>query len=316
MKLQLVIGDTELEIGLDKFVLSMPYPKKLQVDVPHKLTQEELDKYALEKYEFVDQMHFIKDIVVENFKHHVVHTKNKDMKRYNVFSDDNSLMFVLSIGFCFGTGVLNIEINPSKLKTEQWEDLIDWLDNFFKKGYTDFYTKAVISHAEFFVDVLGEDISSLVLIDNTRRISTRHKGTTSYLGKRKSARVSTMYDKAKQLKLDEELIRVEARINPKSLRLQNLVEGHQISPFSNDLIVNINQLQSIAKAMEKAHFASRIKEFGLNGSGINKHTRKLIYKELQENAVNWWKPELFWSIHKEQLKQFHPMNYLPDLVIK
>jgi hypothetical protein len=309
MRIQIEIEGTQVELGLDKFVLSMPYPKKLKAELPKKLTSEQIEQHITEKAEFVANMHYIKNIVVDNFKHYLVPSKNKDTKRYNVFFDDGGLMFILSVGFCFGTGVLNIEINPSKLNQKQWQELTNWFDIFFNKGYEEFYTKAVVSHAEFFVDVPEEDISNLVLIDDTRRISTPYEGNT-YLGKRESPRVSLMYDKAKQLELDEKLVRVEARINPKSLRLQDLVEGNQISPFGNDLVVNINQLQSISIAHGKAQFATRIKELGLNGSGIGKHSRKSIFAQLQKNAVSWWKPELFWSIHKDQLKGFNLLGKL------
>lgn len=314
MKVEMVVGDVNVEVGLDRLVLAIPYPKKLKDDLLNPITAIQLAKYEAEKAEFVSAMHYIKNLVVENLKSHVINTKSKDLKRYHVFFDDGGLMCIFTLGFCFGTGVINLELNPSKLSPKQFSELFSWLDLFFNLGYQELYTKAVVSHAEFFVDAVGEELSSLVILDNSRRKTTPHKGTT-YIGRRGAACVTTMYDKAKEQKVEGKLVRVEARINRKDIRFQDLVEHDLFNPFGNVLVVNVNQVQLAAKAYGKSHFLNRIKEFGLNGCGINIHTRKKILAKLQQNTATWWQSKLFWKEHRCLLQKFKPELFGADYTI-
>jgi hypothetical protein len=307
MKVEMIVGSTKVEIGLDKLVLSMPYPKKLSADSQNPISAAHLAQYESEKSEFIAMMHYIKNMVLDNFKCHVKPPKNKDLKRYTAFFDDGGLMCTFMLGFCFGTGVINLEINPSKLTQNQYVELFGWLDIFFNHGYQELYSKATVSHAEFYVDVIGEDLSNLVMIGNSRRTNTIYKGTT-YHGKRTAPKVTALYDKAKQTEIEGKLVRAEARINRNDIRFQDLVEYDLFNPFDNVLVANVNQLQSVASQHGKAQFTNRIKQLGLNGCGINIHTRKKIFADLEQNTVDWWEPDLFWAKHRELLSTFKPME--------
>ena len=305
MKVEMVVGDVKVEVGLDKLVLAMPYPKKLKADISNPITAIQIAQYESEKAEFVSAMHYIKNMVVDNFKCHPKITKNKDLKRYSVFFDEGGLMCTFLLGFCYGTCVINLEVNPSKMNPKQWKEFISTIDGFFNLGYKELYTKAVVSHAEFFIDVPDEDLSGLVLIDNSRRNTSTYK-TTTYQGKRGSPLVATMYDKAEQQKIEGNLVRVEARINRNDIRFQDLVENDLFNPLSNSLVVNVTKLKSIAQEFNKSQFVNHIKEFGLSSSGINKYTRKKMLARLKENTTSWWQPELFWATHREMLMKFRP----------
>ena len=307
MKVEMIVGGTNVEVGLDRLVLAMPYPKKLNGDLLNPVTANQIAQFESEKAEFVSAMHYIKNMVVDNLKNHVTKTQSKDIKRYHVFFDDGGLMCTFLLGFCFGTGVINLEINPSKLTTKQFSELFSWLDSFFNLGYQELYTKAVVSHAEFYVDAVGEDLSSLVMLDDSRRTMTCHKGTT-YIGKRGAPNVTTIYDKAQEQDIEGKLVRVEARINRNDIRFQDLVEHDLFNPFGNVLVVNVNQLQSAANELNKPQLSTLIKELGFGGCGMNKHARKKMFALLQENTVPWWQPELFWAAHRELLMMFKPIN--------
>lgn len=302
------VGNKDVEVGFDKFVLSMPYPEEPKGDSHNPISKAQMVQYEHDKSEFIAAMHFIKNMALDQFKCHVKPTQNKDLKRYSVFDNDEDgggLICTFKLGFCFGTGVINIEINPSKLTPKKYAELIGWFDIFFSHGYEELYSKATVSHAEFFVDVIGEDLSDLVMLDNSRRTNTIYKGTV-YRGKRASKNVTTLYNKAEESKIDGKLVRVEARINRNDIRFQDLVEFDLFNPFSNVLVVDVNQLQSIASKYGKSTFVTRIIDFGLNKSGINLRTRKKLFAELEQNTVDWWEPDLFWTKHRELLSKFRP----------
>lgn len=303
----MIVGSKKVEIGLDRLVLSMPYPKKFSSDIQNPISAAQMAQYEHERSEFISTMHCIKNMVVEDFKCHIKPTKNKNLKRYTAFFDDGGLMCTFMLGFNFGSWVINLEINPSKFTQKQYTELLGWLDIFFNHGYQELYSKATVSHAEFYVDVIGEDLSNLVMIDNSRRTNTIYKGTT-YHGKRTAPKVTVLYDKAKQTEKEGKLVRAEARINRNDIRFQDLVEYDLFNPFGNVLVVNVNQLQSVASKHGKSQFTSRIMELGLNKCGINLRTRKKLFADLEQNTVDWWEPDLFWAKHRELLSTFKPME--------
>lgn len=140
-----------------------------------------------------------------------------------------------------------------------------------------------------------------------RRTTTKHKGTT-YQGKRGSRLVGTMYDKAKEQNKDGQLVRIEIRIKRRDIKLKDLVEHDLFNPFSNFLVVDVNQLQSVAKGLNNPQLANQIKEWGLFDAIANKHSRESMLARLKEVAVPWWQPELFWATHRELLQKLKPEN--------
>lgn len=304
-EVELVVGGSKVQAGLDRMVLGIPYPKLSKHDAQTPPSQDELADIATMQKEFHASMKHIGNMIKVTGNHHVSNTQNKDLKRYKALTDDGSLICIFTLGFSFGTGVINLEINPSKMTQEtQWE-LIALLTVSFDGGYQEFYESCVVSHAEFYVDVPGADLSRLVLIDEGRRTTTKHKSTT-YHGRRESHLVGTMYDKAKQLKQGGQLVRTETRIKRRDIKLKGLVEHDLFNPFSTFLVVDVIQMQLLADKLGEAYLANQIKELGLYESVKNKHARKTILAHLKEVAVPWWQPELFWAAHRELLLQFKP----------
>lgn len=302
------VNDTKVQVGLDKFVLGLPYPRLAKTDDNNPPSQDEVGDVAAERNEFVAQMMHIKNMIEVTGKYFVKKTKNKDLKRYYVLSDDDeSLVCIFSLGFNFGTGVINLEFNPSKMTTDKWGDLLALLSVTFDGHYQEFYERCVVAHAEFYVDVPDEKLSNLVLIGERRGTTTKCEDST-YLCKRSSPKVVTMYDKAKEQKQDGELVRVEVRINRREIYFKDLVENCLFNPFCNLLVLNVNQLQSAAQSWDH-QLASKIKEWGLFEAVKNKHARKMILAELRKNVMPWWQPELIWAVHKDLLLKFKP-NYI------
>lgn len=305
-EVEMVVGGSKVQAGLDRMVLGIPYPKLSKHDVLNPPpSQDELADIAAMQKEFHASMKHIGNMIKVTGNHHVSNTKNKDLKRYKVLSDDGSLICVFSLGFSFGTGVINLEINPSRMTADKWSEFLGLLSVIFDGHYQEFYERSVVSHAEFYVDVPGADLSRLVLIDEGRRTTTKHKSTT-YHGRRESHLVGTMYDKAKQLNHEGQLVRIEARINRRDIAFKGLVESNLFNPFSTLLVVDVNQVQLLADNFGQAHLANQIKEWGLFDAISNKHARKAMLARLKEVTVPWWQPELFWAVHRELLLQFKP----------
>lgn len=119
-KVEMIVGGSKVQVGLDRMVLGIPYPKLSKHDVLNPPGHEELVEVDEKRKEFHASMKHIGNMIKVTGNHHVSNTKNKDLKRYKVLSDDDSLICVVSLGFSFGTGVINLEINPSKMTKETW----------------------------------------------------------------------------------------------------------------------------------------------------------------------------------------------------
>lgn len=305
-KVEMIVGEGKVQVGLDRMVLGIPYPRYPKHDVLNQPSQDDVALVQDNQKAFHAKLLHIRTMIESSCQFHVSATNNRDLKRFKVLSDlDGSLVCIFSLGFSFGTGVINLEINPSKMTTDNCDELKGLLSVTFDGHYQEFYEQAVVSHGEFCIDVHGENLSSLVLIDEGRRTTTQYKGTT-YHGRRTSRLVATMYDKAKQLKQGGQLVRIEARINRRDIAFKGLVESNLFNPFSTLLIVDVNQMQLLADNFEQPYLVNQIKEWGLYESVKNKHARKALLTRLKEVAVPWWQPELFWEAHRELLLQFKP----------
>lgn len=203
---------TKIKVGLDRMVLGIPYPRLSKTDVDKPPSQDQLIALEHQRKEFVATMKHIINMIEIPGQCHCAKTQNKDLRRYHVLSANGALVCVFSLGFTFGVGVINLEINPSKMSADKWGELLALLSVSFDGHYAEFYDRCVVAHAEFYVDISDEQLANLVLIDEGRRTTTKFKGTT-YHGKKGSRLVGTMYDKAKEQKQNGLLVRIEIRIN-------------------------------------------------------------------------------------------------------
>lgn len=304
MKIDIAVGEKHVQVGLDRMVIGFPPPKPPKHDAQNPPSQELLAHMDAQKKQFVSHMKHI-ETMAKLGPHFVQKIKGANLQRISVKSDDGEILFTITLGFSYSTPVINIELNPSKISHDKWEELLDLLSVMFNGHYYELYSRGVVSHAEFFVDVIGENLSGLVLIDTGRRIHTNYKGTT-YHGGRYSRLVGVLYDKAKELGVGGQLVRFEVRLNRRDMQFGYLVETPPPNPLSNFLVVHVNQLQSVANEWNNPKLANHIKELGLYGAVKNKHAREAILAKLQENAVPWWKPDLFWAAHRELLLKFKP----------
>lgn len=300
----IVTKGKKIRAGLDKMGLGLPYPK-LQNHDGENPTAEALNILDAQKKQYVSGMKHIESIILMG-KFHLAKTSNKDLKRYRVLSEeDNALLCVVTLGFSYGTGVINFEFNPSKLTPANFAEISSLLTLMFYDHYDELYSRSVVSHAEFFVDVSGEKLSSLVLIDSGRRKVTKYRGTT-YLGRRGSRNVGIMYDKAQEQKKEGHLVRIEARLNRRDIRFKDLVEQDLCNPLSTLLVLDVIQVQEIANAWNSPHLGNKIVEYGLYGAVKNAPSRKAIWEYLTEHAAPWWQPDLFWGVHRKLLMKLKP----------
>lgn len=305
-EIEIEIAGSKIQIGLDRLVLGIPFPIKPKSEESNPATQEQIAQFQTEKNEYVTHMKHIESVITKFCPYHCSKSKNKDSKRYRVLSEvDAGLICILTLGFTYGTGLINLEVNPSRLTPDRWAELHGLLSVMFNDHYEELYTKGVVSHAEFYVDIPGTKLSSLVLIDNSRRTTTLYKDTT-YHGKRGARQVATMYDKAKEQKQKGKLIRIETRINRRDIRFHDLVETDLFNPFSNLVVADVILLHSIAQKMNAPKLATQIKELGLYSSVKNAPARHALFAQLKENAVPWWKPETIWTAHRKLLIRLRP----------
>jgi hypothetical protein len=286
-------------------VIGLPYPKLPKVNELNPAPQEEIALIDTSQKKFVAEMKYI-ECMIKLEPYHCAKGKNKDLKRYMVKSDSSGeLLFIVTLGFDYGTGVTNFELNPSKFTPEKLDETLMILSGMFNYDYRELFSRGVVSHAEFYVDVYGEHLSDLVLIDTGRRATTHYKGTT-YQGKRTSPLSVIMYDKAKEQKQPGEHVRIEARIKRRDIPFKALVELDLFNPLSNLLVIKVNQLHSIANEFKAPQLANHIIELGLYRAVANKHARKEILARIKDNVVPWWQPEMLWASHRQQLQQLKP----------
>lgn len=115
-----------------------------------------------------------------------------------------------------------------------------------------------------------------------------------------------MYDKAKEQKQDGNRVRIESRLSRRDILWQELIVNDPFNPFCNCLVVDANQLHSMAIAVKNPILPSMIREYGLSGAVANKYARKSILTHLEKNSAPWWKPDLYWAAHRELLQKLKP----------
>lgn len=294
---------------LDKFAVGFKCPPIPKGEWGAKLTEEEKHVIHSQRALYLAKLKHIEKMIKLG-KYFVQKTGEKGLRRYCVLSEfTDAPLFYVQLGCIKGTWVINFEWNPSKLSLEGGAEFLGNLESMLYDHYDELYYKGVVSHAEFAVDVYGVEISNVVLIEKGRK-SFCKEGSTAYSGRRSSPHVLTVYDKAKQLGEPGDMVRIEARIKRRDITFRQLVEEAPIgNPFGNAIIVDVNRLQLIAAEFGKPELATHIMELGLYGAVKNKQLRLKIYSRLQEVAVEWWKPEQFWSNHQTLLKGLHPHQY-------
>lgn len=295
---------------LDKLVVGLPYPKspKGMELAMMSVMAKQLIQY--QQKEYVALMKHIESMIKVG-KHFVKKTKQKGLKRYCVLSEQNDTpLFYVQLGCINKTWVINFEWNPSKLSPEEQDEFLANLSIMLNHHYEELYEFGVVSHAEFAVDVYGVDISSLALI-SLKKSAYQRVGTTIYSGRRGSANVLTIYDKAKELGKSEKHVRIEARIKRRDLTLQQLVENSAAihNPFNRQIVVDVNQLQLVAQELQIPPLAELLKELGLHEAVKNFAARCKIFGHLMKNTVDWWQPDKFWTQHQALLKALEPKLY-------
>jgi hypothetical protein len=304
MKILMVTKGRKIQVGLDRTVIGLPYPKLITSNGTN-ASSEELNIYDAQKKQFHSKMEHIKSVILMGH-HYLPKKSNKDLRRYLVRSEiDGTHLCTFSLGFSWGTGVINFEFNPSKLTSDNFSEIAGLLTNAFFDHYDELFAQGVVSHAEFYADVAGEEFSNLVLIDSGRRTPKGYKGTT-YHGTRNSPLVTTLYDKAKQQNSDGQLVRIEARLNRRDISLRDLVEQDLFNPLSTCVLVEAAAMQSLSKKWKCPLLANDIIELGLYRAVVNKHSRKAILAYLREQMVSWWQPEVFWAAHRKLLLKLRP----------
>lgn len=303
------IGGNKLVVGLDRLVIGLPYPAKPKVDVTKPMSQEQLkdvQSHLEARDVFIKEMHHIQYMMATGLHKPPKPLINGDLKRYIQLADcDGGVLCIFTLGFSYGTGVINFECNPAKLTNDHCYEIGALIGILFEDHYQELYSRAVVAHAEFYIDVHGEELSSLVLIGEGRSKTEIYKGT-SYYGNRRSPKVATMYDKAKEKKISGALVRIEIRINRRDILFSDLVEQDTFNPWASVFVVNKSELQAASKQWKLPHLAEQIIEHGIHDAVSNKHARKSILTYLRKRSVPWWKPEQFWATHRKLLSDFKP----------
>lgn len=294
-------------VGLDKLVVGLTYTKMPKGEESAKLSVVEKQNIQEQLKEFKARMMHIKNMI-KHGKHFAKHTGQEGVRRYCVQSEEaGTPLFYVHLGCAYGTWVIKFEFNSAKLSLAERDEFLANLEGMLDGHYAELYTQGVISHAEFCVDVYGADISSLMLV-SSRNKSYRRFETTTYIGPRGSSDVLTMYDKAKQLGASDKRVRFEARLKERYITLQQLVEYSHLlpNPFGNAIVVDVSRVQAVADELGNPSLANHLNELGLSGGVKNKYAKAQIFSRLQQEAVDWWKPEQFWSEHQALLKGLHP----------
>lgn len=298
-------------VGLDKFTVGLKYPKMPKGAALAKLSVEEKQEIQQQQKHYIALGKHIESMVKVG-QYFVQKTKQKGLRRYCVLSEQtNNPLFYFYFGCINKTWVINFEWNPSKHTVEERDEFEAALSTMLYDHYEELYVCGVVSHAEFCVDVYGVDISKLVLIEN-RAKSYQKVGTTTYSGRRGSAHVLTIYDKAKQLGMSGKHVRIEARIKRRDITLQQFVENPDAipNPFGKAIIVDADDLIWMSEDYNiPLSTIGAIKELGLYGAVKNKLARQKIFTLLSLSHVEWLDPAEFWTQHQALLKGLEPQVY-------
>jgi len=297
-----------IRVGIDNVRIGIPFPKPIiNNDISDSTEIDPLTKeYEDQKNEFKSKMFYIEKIIKNTTKYKMNKLKN-NLNHFYIYSDEtNELICRIELGCVYGNYTINVSFNPSKLNQNKWYEIDDLLSVLFMNQYEELYEKGVISRFEFYIDVENVDINDFVLIDEGRRKTNIHKGTT-YHGGRKSKMVCTMYDKGAQLNLKDKIMRIEVRLNRRDLKFRDMVEKGIPNPFAKFFVIHKDVLKMVTQKKGNLSLAHAIKEFGVYGlTEGNPPARKELLKQLKEYTVPWWQPELFWEIHKKMLLEFKP----------
>lgn len=303
------VDGKKVEIGLDRLVIGLPYPVGPKLDTTKSITEEQLamlQAHICAKNAFIEKMHYIQYMMATGTFKQTKSLNNGDIKRYTQLADSDGVgMCIFTLGFSYGTGVINFECNPSKLTTDHGIEIGALMGCLFADHYAELYGNAVVVHAEFFVDIHGVDFEDLVLITKGRNKVTEYMGT-QYHGTRRSRHVEAMYNKAKELKISGQLVRVEARVNRRDIHFKDIVEQDLFNPLETVIVVKRSALQAASIKWKLPQLAGHVPAFGLYEAVFNKYARSSILAFLRERCVPWWQPALFWAAHRELLSHLMP----------
>jgi hypothetical protein len=300
------VNGVGFRVGVDKTTIGLKYPSitKKQLD-----SLDEQDKKMIIEAQarfFGEEMNLRKMMEGGNHKKHLM--KNKTT-RHIITDADGNYAFEFHLGRIAETRIINLQFNPSKMTPAAKAELDGLLSVSFNYGYNEFYSRAVISKLELFVDVIDTDVSEYILIDLGRRSKTVYANTT-YLGKRNSRLTMANYDKALQLKTGDTIERYECRISNRSLYFKDYVEQEQKNPFNEFVLISRLDLQSIALSNKSNKLAATIENFGLYHAVANKYARESIKQQILNNRASWWEVDVFWNAIREQLQLLKPHSFL------
>jgi hypothetical protein len=292
--------------GIDKVVIGIPFKPIISDDMSDSekvIVMIEAMKYGCATVKYIENsLEGVFGIFGKPLK------KIPMLKRYHLRSDagGKKLIAVILAGKNpNGVPVLNFEFNPSKMDEGDWGEFEVALSLLLFNHYEELYAQGVVSHVEFFIDLDQYSPNDLVLLSLARRSHTEFK-TTAYCGKRASRLVGTIYNKADQMKISGNLIRVEIRLNGRDMQFQTLVEKNVRNPLKEFVVVPSDALDKISNEWNLPCLGDKIKNFGVHESIKNKHARKAILERLNELAAPWWNPEKLWGNYRTMLAEFRP----------
>ena len=304
----LILNGTEVRLGIDKTVLGLKYPSATNEQLKE-MTDDSKAKLKLTQKQFIAKKLYIQNVI----KSACVFSKksvNHYLTRYFIKSEsDNTDVCEIYLGQAGTTHIINIKFNPSKLSMDGKAEFDGLLAVTFNDHFEEVYSNSVVSHIEFFIDVLDIDQDDYVIVDLSRRTATNYK-ETRYQGKRTSPLSLAYYNKGKQLNVDDSITRIEARIERRDIKFQDLVESDLYNPFQQFIVISKKNLQLIALDKGCPKIADKIIEFGLFKAIKNPLARKSFATLIREHRAPWWDIHVFWQTHRELLQGLKPQNFL------
>jgi len=201
---------------------------------------------------------------------------------------------------------LRVDYNPAKVATSY---IASYLDFIVPGGYERIVEDAKITRFDVAVDVLGVDISELIVYPGKCRKSqiffNKNKTQSEYYGDRKSPWSLIVYDKIAEEKAhgakcsvtsnSNKCTRIEARVKPKGgdLLLKDLGKaGNQFSQIS------ISQYSSIVSKRQPLQMALEISKHTNLKNGLSflePYQKKQFIKLIKTYKCGWWNPYLIWT---------------------
>lgn len=243
--------------------------------------------------------------------------KTEYCTKVNVKLDEQCYLHIVA-GITHGQLYARFEFNVAKLSKDGWEELYLIFVHLFEDGYKTAYENLRVDYMEIAVDFKGIEFSQINVIDNRVKEFNEDKKSDGsiYYGAKKSKRGFIIYDKAKQLMDDQNLIlgypllRVESRLRLPKIKVKDMA-GIK-NPFLPLRIFDVSKNPTNASGPLWKKYRNLVETEGLDAQAayllFNPIERQALDLRIALRRHEWWEPKKAWELAIKEFATLTPQN--------